>query len=857
VPENTSSEKAGKLVKENATTDAGLGESIEQHGYLLVEKPSRYFGEEINAVMKDPRLVDFHMGLAFPDVYEIGMSHLGLKILYAAINAHQEFYAERVFAPWPDMERMMREKNIPLATLETKTPLRELDVVGFSLQYELCASTVLQMLDLGGIALRSEMRSEGDPLVIAGGPVSLNPNPLSAFMDAFVIGEGEEVILEIASEYVKSREERESRGELLERMMKIRGVYVPLLRRNDEVIDKRIVADLDKACYPTRLIVPFAEAVHDRVGVEVARGCTRGCRFCQAGMVYRPLRERSQPTVVDIVNQSLCATGYDEVALLSLSTGDYAGILPLIRNLNRLLAPEMTAISLPSLRTDTFDGRMAEEIRRVRKTGFTLAPEAGSDRLRRIVNKGNSAEDLERALKTAFDLGWTTIKLYFMIGLPFETDADLDGIVDLAKSAERIAKGRKITASVSCFVPKAHTPFQWAGQIGSEELERRQRHLRESLRHSRVRLKFHSRSMSFLEGILARGDDRLSPVIETAYTNGARFDGWDDQLKLQFWLDAMTEHNVDPNEFLRARDIDECLPWDFIHVGVTKDFLREEWEKAWREAATADCRHGDCSGCGACDFETIYPRIQPANDREDSAWRLDAGPLEDLAQRKFLATFEKTGVMALLGHHDVARAFLRAFRRSGLRLDYSRGFHPHPKMRFSPPAGIGIQSLCEFLEFDLSDPVMTTEKLFEMLGASLPPGLTLTSIRETQLNEPAISGRIRQVTYNIRARDLIPREIMENRLRDFENAEFLYLTDMRKGRRRQRNLKSWISVINEQDGTFQMTVQVGAQGSVNPRDAARVILGISSEEAKSLVIVKSAVGLETPPDARKGNGDGE
>lgn len=843
--------------KENKSAGAEPAESINQPCYLLVEKPSRYFGEEINAVMKDPSLVDFHMGLAFPDVYEIGMSHLGLKILYAVINAHQRFYAERIFAPWPDMERVMRENNIPLSTLESKTPLIALDVIGFSLQYELCASTVLQMLDLGGVALRSEMRSDADPLVIAGGPVSLNPNPLSAFIDAFVVGEGEEVILEIASEYLNSKEAKESRRDLLERMNKIQGVYVPLLHRENSVIQKRIVTDLDKAFFPTKITVPFTETVHDRVGVEVARGCTRGCRFCQAGMVYRPVRERSQSSVAAIVNESLRATGYDEVALLSLSTGDYAGIIPLIRNLSRLLEPEMTAISLPSLRTDTFDGQMAEEIRRVRKTGFTLAPEAGSDRLRRIINKGNSAEDLERALKKAFDLGWTTVKLYFMIGLPFETDADLDGIVDLVKSAERIAKGRRITASVSCFVPKAHTPFQWAGQVGLEELERRQRYLRESLRHSRVRLKFHSKRMSYLEGVLARGDDRLSPVIETAYGNGARFDGWDDQLNLQLWLDAMVEHNVDPEEFLRPRDTNEPLPWDFIDVGVTKDFLREEWRRGRIEATTADCRHGECSGCGVCDFEEIYPRVHCVNDQQDEPCMLQSGSLEHVAPRRFVLTFEKTGVMALLGHHDVARAFLRAFRRAGLRLDYSRGFHPHPKMRFSPPAGIGIQSLCEFLEFDLSDPSISAERLFDMLGASLPPGLTLTSMRETQLNEPAISGRIRQFTYRITAGDIVSCEIIENKLRDFDTVESLYLSDTRKGRTRQRNLKVWISVINEENGTFQMTVQVGADGSVNPREAARVILGISSEEAKSLVIVKSAVGLEPPTDARKGTGDGE
>jgi radical SAM family uncharacterized protein/radical SAM-linked protein len=789
------------------------------------------------------------MALAFPDVYEIGMSHLGLKILYDVINARDGLYAERVFAPWPDMERVMRENKIPLKTLESKTPLQNLDLIGFSLQYELCATTVLQMLDLGGIPLRSALRSDGDPLVIAGGPVSLNPNPLSAFIDAFVMGDGEDVILEVACQCIHSKGKKESRRDLLERMKALEGVYVPLLHRQGDVIKKRVVADLDKAHFPTEIIVPFAETVHDRVGVEVARGCTRGCRFCQAGMVYRPVRERSQSTVTRLVKESLGSTGYDEVALLSLSTGDYSGISPLIKKLNEDLAPEMTAISLPSLRTDTFDAQMAEEIRKVRKTGFTLAPEAGSDRLRRIINKGNSEEDLEYALTKAFEYGWTAVKLYFMIGLPLETDTDLDGIVKLLRKAEKLSKGKKITAAVSCFVPKAHTPFQWAEQIGLNELERKQRYLKDSLYRSRVRLKFHSRKMSYLEGILARGDSRLCPVIETAYAKGARFDGWDDQLKFQLWLDALVENNVDPDEFLGPREIDHLLPWDFIDVGVSKDFLKEEWEKASYEAGTSDCRKGECSACGVCDFQEVYPRIGMMGNQEDLPAMSLRRPTSELVPRRFLLKYEKAGVMSLLGHHDVARAFLRAFRRAGLALDYSKGFHPHPKMRFSPPTGMGIQSLCEFVDFDLLDLTIDENALFGTLTASLPPGLRPTFLMETQLNEPAISAKIRYVTYEIDAANLISSETMEMRLRDFRNCESLEMTEMRKGRPRLRDLKSWITGLEKEAGKLLMTVRAGTQGSVNPREAARVILGISSEESKSLYIVKASVGLDQLSEA--------
>jgi len=412
-----------------------------------VQKPARYLGHEINAVHKDPSKVKVHVGLAFPDVYEVGMSHLGLKILYSIINGQPDFYAERAFAPWTDMEAVMKENHTPLSTLETGTPLSELDLLGFSLQYELCATNVLQMLDLSHIPLHSANRRPQDPFVIGGGPGAFNPVPLAPFFDAFAIGDGEEVILELAATLARWKEDGSSREDLLTEWKKIPGVFVPSLYSAGETVCRRITAELDETNFPSRLVVPFCETVHDRIGIEIARGCTRGCRFCQAGMLYRPVRERQAKTILELARNNIAGTGWEEVSLLSLSAGDYSAIGHLIRQMCEDFGPDMVALSLPSLRTDTFDGEIAEQIRKVRKTGFTLAPEAGTDRLRRIINKGNSEEDLERAVTIAFERGWQSVKLYFMVGLPHESDEDLDGIIGLIRKAPKWARGGKITAS--------------------------------------------------------------------------------------------------------------------------------------------------------------------------------------------------------------------------------------------------------------------------------------------------------------------------------------------------------------------------------------------------------------------------
>ncbi|MFH0821434.1 MAG: TIGR03960 family B12-binding radical SAM protein, partial [Pseudomonadota bacterium] len=518
------------------------------------QKPTRYIGAEINMIRKDPSQVKLRVALAFPDAYEVGMSHLGLKVLYSIVNNRPELAAERVFAPWTDMERLMRSRNLTLCTLESGSPLRDFDLVGFSLQYELCAATVLMMLDLGRIPLRSKERTASDPLIIAGGPIAANPLPLSPFIDAFVIGDGEEVILEIADLLVDLKGRDDSRDARLRALHDVPGVYVPQLHETGRRVTRRVCVDLDKAPYPTAPIVPFCETVHDRVGFEVARGCTRGCRFCQAGILYRPVRERSIQCILSGIRESLKNTGWEEVSLLSLSTGDYSGIKSLVRRAAAEFGRDMVALSLPSLRTETLDEEVAEAIRSVRKTGFTLAPEAGTDRLRRVINKGNTEEDLERSVKTAFRQGWQGVKLYFMIGLPTEQDEDVDGIARLIAKASKWTRGGKLTASVSTFVPKPHTPFQWAEQLSMEETRRRQRLIGRFFRGGRVRVKFHDARTTYLEGILARGDQALADVIESAYRKGARFDGWEECFNLDRWMEAFAERGIDPDSYLRERE---------------------------------------------------------------------------------------------------------------------------------------------------------------------------------------------------------------------------------------------------------------------------------------------------------------
>ena len=589
-----------------------------------VEKPSRYVGGELNEVIKDPKEVDIRFGFCFPDVYEVGMSHLGSRILYHVLNQRKDTYCERVYAPWPDMEKLMRENNIPLYALETKDPINEFNFLAFTLQYEMSYTNILNMLNMGGIPLRASERTEKDPLVIAGGPCAYNPEPLYDIVDIFQLGEGEEGLNDLLDLYQKHKDNFNKEAYLRE-ASHIPSVYIPSLYdvtynedgtikefipKYDDVpkkVKKRIINNFDQVDFPESLIVPYSEIVHDRVVLELFRGCTNGCRFCQAGMIYRPVREKSRKTLLDQARKMLKATGYDEVSLVSLSTCDYSDIQGLVKDLIEEHGKNNVSVALPSIRVDAFSVDLLKEIQKVRKTGLTFAPEAGSQRMRDVINKGLSEERILEAAKNAFESGWSTIKLYFILGVPYETVEDA---AEIGLLAEKIAdqyfavpkhirnKGLRITVSTSILVPKPFTPFQWAPMEKMDIVTEKINAVKGAIKSRSIVYNYHEQKTSYMEAVLARGDRRLCDVLIKAYEKGAKFDGWSEYFDFELWQEALAECNVDGDFYVyRQRSYDEILPWDFIDIGVTRKYLERENEKAKTGAPTQNCRKG-CTGCG-------------------------------------------------------------------------------------------------------------------------------------------------------------------------------------------------------------------------------------------------------------------
>lgn len=589
-----------------------------------VEKPSRYVGGELNEVIKDPKEVDIRFGFCFPDVYEVGMSHLGSRILYHVLNQRKDTYCERVYAPWPDMEKLMRENNIPLYALETKDPINEFNFLAFTLQYEMSYTNILNMLNMGGIPLRASERTEKDPLVIAGGPCAYNPEPLYDIVDIFQLGEGEEGLNDLLDLYQKHKDNFNKEAYLRE-ASHIPSVYIPSLYdvtynedgtikefipKYDDVpkkVKKRIINNFDQVDFPESLIVPYSEIVHDRVVLELFRGCTNGCRFCQAGMIYRPVREKSRKTLLDQARKMLKATGYDEVSLVSLSTCDYSDIQGLVKDLIEEHGKNNVSVALPSIRVDAFSVDLLKEIQKVRKTGLTFAPEAGSQRMRDVINKGLTEERILEAAKNAFESGWSTIKLYFILGVPYETVEDA---AEIGLLAEKIAdqyfavpkhirnKGLRITVSTSILVPKPFTPFQWAPMEKMDIVTEKINAVKGAIKSRSIVYNYHEQKTSYMEAVLARGDRKLCDVLIKAYEKGAKFDGWSEYFDFELWQEALAECNVDGDFYVyRQRSYDEILPWDFIDIGVTRKYIERENEKAKTGEPTQNCRKG-CTGCG-------------------------------------------------------------------------------------------------------------------------------------------------------------------------------------------------------------------------------------------------------------------
>jgi radical SAM family uncharacterized protein/radical SAM-linked protein len=684
------------------------------------------------------------------------MSHLGMKILYDIINRLPYAAAERIFAPWTDLEAYLKESGALLSSLESNIPIKKFDVVGFSMQYELSYTTVLNMLHLGGIPHRAEGRfnaKEKMPIIVAGGPCTANPAPMAAFIDVFLIGDGEAAIVELVDAVRRWKLNGDGRRETILKMIAgLEGFYVPSVHKPGDVIKRRFVPDLDSAPYPVKPVVPYTAIVHDRINIEVSRGCAMGCRFCHAGMVYRPLRERSPETVLYIAEESIKNTGYDEVSFTSLSAGDYTYLLPAIREFNKRFGRSKIALSLPSLRVGAVNRDVLKEIRSVRKTGFTMAPEAATERLRRVINKDFSDEDYERALNVLSEEGWQAIKLYFMIGLPTETDEDIEAIKEMALKALRIAKkntGRfvNIGITVSPFVPKPHTPFQWCGQ-NIEDIRRKQKYLREALSSKKFKYKGHDDDMSFLEAVFSRGDERLSLLIEKAWELGCRLDGWSEMFDFDKWLDAMNKTGIDGLSYAEKKfEKNEPFPWDNIATGIKKDFLFKEYERAMNSEKTQDCRKS-CSACGLKCKSSDELRVMSDESKERSG----SPPLAARSASpkiRIRVRFSKTGALSCLSHLELVTAVLRGLRRAGVPFDFSKGFHPAPMVSFGPPLNTGIAGEREYFDMEVFGP-FDIEFYMKGLSEAMPEGIGIHKMAVIPMNEPSLTGFVKRYEYLIK-----------------------------------------------------------------------------------------------------------
>ncbi|MCE1248782.1 MAG: TIGR03960 family B12-binding radical SAM protein [Firmicutes bacterium] len=701
----------------------------------------------------------YRFAFAFPDAYEIAQSGLGIKILYELINSHSQFSCERVFAPMPDMESFLREKKEHLFSLETHTLIKDFDIVGFTLQYEMTYTNILNMLDLSGIPLYSKDRDETHPFIIAGGPCSFNPEPVADFFDMIVIGDGEEAVVEILDKYTQWKQSGSSKMNFLELCSEIEGVYIPSFYEpvfnQDGTIDcikptgtnvrfpvkRRVLENINRFNLPLKPAIPYVETVHDRIMLEICRGCTRSCRFCRAGYIYRPLRERNTDNILDIIGQGIKNTGYDEVSLVSLSCSDYSQIEHLLLLLAKEYEGEGVRVSLPSLRIDNFSLKLADLVKTARKSSLTFAPEAGSQRLRDVINKNVTEEQILSTLKEAEKMGWQQIKLYFMIGLPTETDEDVTAIADLANRAAKETRLR-LTVSVSHFVPQPFTPFQWEPMEKQEKLREKVYLIKNRLNYKKVKFNWHEPLTSFMEGVFTRGDRKLSKVIEHAFLSGARFDGWSDYFTYSHWQKAFSETEIDPEFYIRKREIGETLPWSHIDAGISSDYLLEEKNRAESAVTINDCRDGSCTGCGLCEgtIEHKFASIKE-HSREKKASSSNINNRHSIARIRL----RRDGSLRWISHLDVQRTIEKSLKRAHIPVSYSEGFHPRPRISIALPLPLGHASECEWLEIILYEE-MTAENLTQLLQPQLPEGLTILDSKIVGIQtKPITAGSVKMV----------------------------------------------------------------------------------------------------------------
>jgi radical SAM family uncharacterized protein/radical SAM-linked protein len=852
-----------------------------------VQKPGRYIGGEVHSIRKDPDTVDVRVALAFPDVYELGMSYSGFQILYHLLNRRPNVAAERVYAPWPDMEEVLREAGVPLFSLETRTPLREFDILGFTLQYELHFTNILQMLELGGVPLRAEAREASDPLVIAGGPCAFNPEPIADFLDAVVLGDGEEISVAIANRVAQGKAAGESRLELLYGLAEVPGVYIPRFyqpeydangqltgthRTSDRVPDTvtaQVLTELSDDNYPDAPVVPSMETAHSRFSLEVMRGCTQGCRYCSAGFIYRPVRERKVENLVRQAREQAERLGYEEISLTSLSTTDYSQLPTLMDAMQREFtkAGLSTTFSFPSLRPDRFTEQMADFAGGGKKSGVTLACEAGTDRLRRVINKDITEAGVLQSVRNAFSRGYQTIKLYFMIGLPTETDEDLLAIPELALNIWKVGKDAgarpNINVSIGPFAPKSWTPFQWEAQDTLEEFQRKISVIRQAMKGFPpfIRMKWRDPRVSLLEGTLGKADRRVAPVIEAVYRRGARFDGWSDYFDPDLWDECFAAAGIQPRQYVAAQTHDDCLPWDHLKKGVTKDYLIAEHKQALQEALTADCREARCTLCGVMDIKrcTIndvrrYNRKAPVPLALESSGEPMVAPMDeslhfpaDHAGRRMRVWFYKEGRVRHIGHLDLMQIILRAVRRARVPLEMTQGYRPHPKTSFGPPLTTGYCGNGEMLDLYLRTGALPAD-IQAAVNAQFPEGLAVTALEEVPRPAPAITTQVVAADYSISLEGLdlpwLEQSWLEQRIQATLDAETLFITRPRKGRR--LDIRPFIKVftVSPDMGSLQLQVLFDNGRTVKVEEVLSQALQQSADTFRAWRITRTGLHLQ-------------